>query len=146
MSALVPALAVPAIRTARIAGLLPFYRDALGFDVPQHVPGTVALLRHGHVRLQLWQQPEQPMPALVRAEVQGGHAEIFALYGRLACRGQGAGLDESPRLRAWGAWEFLLTDPEGNRIVFAQWAVGSVFGNAPGPRAGAGGPHRNASP
>jgi hypothetical protein len=33
-------------------------------------------------------------------------------------------MDDAPRLKPWGAWEFCLLDAEGIRLVFVQWALG----------------------
>jgi hypothetical protein len=52
---------------------------------------------------------------------------IFQLHARPA-RHARALLDAPPQLRPWGAWEFRLTDIDGNRLVFVQWVAGTVLG------------------
>ena len=40
-------------------------------------------------------------------------------------------LDEvAPELKPWGAWEFILTDLDGNRLVFLEW-VGAAHVQGP---------------
>jgi hypothetical protein len=50
---LLPAMTIPVLRTVRLACTLAMYRDGLGFTLAQHVPGVVALMRHGPLCLQL---------------------------------------------------------------------------------------------
>lgn len=52
---------------------------------------------------------------------------MFEVHARLAQHARGALGEDAPRLRPWGAWEFSLTDIEGNRLIFVQWVVNSVF-------------------
>jgi hypothetical protein len=35
---------------------------------------------------------------------------------------------EPPKLRPWAAWEFSLTDAQGTRLTFLQWAVNGEVG------------------
>lgn len=124
-NAVLPALAVPVLRTPDLARTLAHYRKALGFQPAQHVPGVVALLRHGPLRLQLWQCAGLPGPETCRVPLDGSLADVFDIHQRLACNAR-AFLDGAPRLKPWGAWEFSLTDGEGNRLMFVQWIVNSV--------------------
>ena len=51
-------MAVPAVCTSNLRSSLVYYRDAWGFEVKQEVPGVLAVVQHGPVRLQLWQRPD----------------------------------------------------------------------------------------
>lgn len=116
---LLPAMAIPVLRTPKLARTLAHYCDALGFTLAQQVPGVLALVRHGPLCLQLWQSAQAAEPAHCRIVLDGGCADIFDCHRRLARHARQA-LDGVPALRPWGAWEFRLTDGEGNRLVFAQ--------------------------
>lgn len=126
MPSLIPTMAIPAVCTSNLRGLLPYYRDSCGFDVKQEVPGVLAVLQRGLVRLQLWQQPAA-VPRDLRITLQGSLAEFFKLHAGLArhCRPEEA---ETPRLQPWAAWEFSLTDAEGNRLTFVRWHVNDESG------------------
>lgn len=126
MTELVPAMAVPAVCTPHLSSLLAHYRDELGFEVIQQVPGVLALVQHGPVRLQLWQRAGR-FQRDCRIRLDGQDANVFQVHARLAQHARGALGEEAPSLRPWGAWEFSLTDAEGNRLIFVQWAVSSVF-------------------
>lgn len=122
MHPILPTLAVPVLRTARLARTLALYRDGLGFTVAQHIPGVLALLRHGAVQIQLWQHGTLPQPECCRVALDGLPVDIFACHAQLA-RSARPWLDVAPRLQPWGAWEFCLLDSEGNRLIFTQWAT-----------------------
>lgn len=116
----VPAMAVPALCTANLERLLAWYRE-LGFRVIQEVRGVLAFIGHGPVRLQLWQRAGPPRhECFIRLDGPG--ANVFDVHAALAQHARRALGEAAPRLRAWGAWEFSLTDIEGNRVVFVQWA------------------------
>lgn len=133
MTELVPELPVPVVRTPDLRSLLAHYRDVLGFELLQHVPAVVALLRHGPVRLQLWQRAGA-RPACCRIALDGTDGGVFALHARLWRLGATA--SAAPRLQPWGAWEFGLGDCAGNGLVFFQWATTVPEGAPPGTAAG----------
>ena len=125
VSQLLPKMRVPALCTTNLKKLLAFYRDALGFQVLQQVPGVLALLRHGSVRLQLWQQHCAAQTIrTIRIELE--EEDVFQLHTRMARHERSATADEAPRLQPWGAWEFSLIDAEGNRLVFVQWDIAGL--------------------
>lgn len=126
MKEILPALAIPMLRTPQLGRAVAHYREAAGFTLAQHVPGVVALLRHGPLCLQLWQSQAPVAPALCRVPLDGVQAEVFDIHRRLA-RTARAWIDGTPRLTPWGAWEFSATDAEGNCLVFVQWALKNVF-------------------
>jgi hypothetical protein len=126
MTELVPAMSVPVICTPNLSHLLAHYRDELGFRVIQEVRGVLAFIQHGPVRLQLWQRAGK-LPADCRIQLDGHEASAFQVHAMLARHARGALNEEAPGLRPWGAWEFSLTDAEGNRLLFVQWVVNSVL-------------------
>lgn len=129
MNQAVPAMAVPAVCTPNLARLLAWYRE-LGFRVSQEVRGVLAFIEQGPVRLQLWQRAGQlQRECFIRIDGRG--ASVFDIHAALAQRDRRALGEGAPRLRAWGAWEFSLTDIEGNRLVFVQWAAGSAIAPRP---------------
>jgi hypothetical protein len=111
------------LRTPCLARLTAFYRDAIGFQVAQHIPGVVSLLRHGAFRLQLWQSAQGPAACCIPLDRQ--EVCIFQLHARIARQARGLLGEAWPQLKPWGAWEFSLVDIEGNRLAFVQWAVGA---------------------
>lgn len=129
-TAVLPVLAIPVLHTPDLARTLAHYRQVLGFQLAQQVPGVVALLRHGPLQLQLWQCAGLSGPQTCRIALDGGPADVFGIHQRLAASAR-ACLDGAPCLRPWGAWEFSLTDGEGNRLMFVQWVVGSPLAEAP---------------
>jgi hypothetical protein len=87
---------------------------------------VVGFVQHGPVRLQLWQRAGN-FQADCRIRLDGQNANVFQVHASLARHARNVLGEEAPRLRPWGAWEFSLTDAEGNRLIFVQWAVNSVF-------------------
>lgn len=126
MTELVPAMAVPAVGTPNLAQLLAYYRDQLGFQLIQEVRGVVALIQHGPVRLQLWQRAGK-LGGDCRIRLDGHDANVFQVHASLAQHARSTLGEVVPMLRPWGAWEFSLTDAEGNRLIFVQWVVNNVF-------------------
>lgn len=112
----------PAVVRARdLRTLLAHYRWVLGFELLQEVAGVLAIVRRGGLLLQLWQgRAHGPQVCAVPLD---GEACVFRLHAELAAVARSALVEDAPRLRAWGAWEFSLCDPQGNRLVFSQWAV-----------------------
>lgn len=130
MTELLPVMAVPVVRAANLGMLVAHYRDTLKFTVVQEVRGVVAFVTHGPVRLQLWQSGGQT-PCDCRVQLDGRGANLFQVHASLARHARAALAEQSPQLKPWGAWEFSLVDSEGNRLIFVQWAINSVFGQAP---------------
>jgi hypothetical protein len=126
MSELFPAMSVPVVCTPNLAQLLAHYRGELGFRVIQEVRGVLAVVQHGPVRLQLWQRAGKS-PGDCRIRLDGQEANVFDVHARLARHARAAMDEDAPRLRPWGAWEFSLTDAEGHRLIFVQWAANHVF-------------------
>lgn len=115
-----PSLPVPVLRTGNLARSLAWYRDVLGLRVRWQVPHVAAQLDLPEGSMQLWQVPD-----LARQHCQlvleGRHC-IFSCHARLA-RTARMWIGPTPRLKPWGSWEFGITDPDGNELRFAQWAV-----------------------
>lgn len=143
MPPIFPAMAVPVVCTPSLRRALADYRDVLGFQVVQQLPGVLAVLQQGSVRLQLWQRPDA-FPGDCHITLQGSVTEIFELHARLTCHSRGPVQTQTPRLQPWAAWEFSLNDAQGNRLTFIQWAVTGESGRAQDhPRSGRG---RQAAP
>ncbi len=129
---------MPVLRTPGLARALAWYGGDMGFQVLQTIPHVMAVIRRGPATLQLWQYT-QPVPApgacRIQLDEQAGNA--FDLYTALSRRVRGA-LGEAPVLKPWGAWEFTMTDCDGSRLAFVQWAASSVFVRGQARPAGAG--------
>lgn len=121
-----PPSAIPFVKTARLARLLPYYRDVLGFEVVQHVPGVVAFLESGGLELQLWQRNDWQGHAFCVVRLDGLHADIRRLHAAFLRRAPAALMEPKPILQAWDSWEFGLVDCEGNQLVFEQWVEPAV--------------------
>ncbi|RYF77904.1 MAG: hypothetical protein EOO29_20585 [Comamonadaceae bacterium] len=101
-----------------LAPLLSYYRRVLRFELLHEVFGVLAIVRRGALKLQLW-QGEPDAPRVCRVTLDGG-TSVFRLYADLAGVARSALVEEAPRLRGWGRWEFSLCDAQGNRLVFSQ--------------------------
>lgn len=130
------------LRTSDLARAIADYTARLGFVCCQHIPGVMALLRHGPLQAQLWAcaAPAGRFERLARTDlpaerfVPGDHSvvvsDIEALYDSLERALHRAGLVPATRLspggalvRPWGAREFELRDLHGNRIHCVDWGV-----------------------
>lgn len=115
-------MTAPAVVQARdLRTLLQHYVQVLRFEVLQEVRGLLAIVRKGGLQLQLWQG--QPCgPQVCRVPVDGADC-VFRLHADLRRVARSALVEDAPELQAWGTWEFSLCDPQGNRLVFSQWAL-----------------------
>ena len=118
---LLPVLAIPVLRTPDLRRTAAYYQRVFGFSLAQEIPGVLALLRHGEVQLQLW-QAAMAGPQDCRIQIDGTTGSIFDCHARMA-RTARAWIGAAPVLKPWGAWEFSVTDADGNRLVFVQWAA-----------------------
>lgn len=111
---------LPVVHARNLARLLAYYRQILKFELVQEITGVVAVLRKGTLRVQLWQSADT-----VRRDcsITLQRASVFQLYSDLARVARSAMVDDCPRLHTWGAWEFTMCDPEGNRLTFSQAAL-----------------------
>lgn len=138
------------VRTPNLARALADYTQVLGFRCEQHIHGVVALLSHGPLSVQLWgcgarpgrwEQPDgvehRTWPGHHRVAVSGIHALYVSLRRSLLCPvrtglagpvalhadllGQRLGA-HGPRLQPWKAWEFSLTDIDGNVLHLIDWS------------------------
>lgn len=155
------------VRTPDLARAVADYTQVLGFACPQQIPGVWALLELGPLRLQLWACGARPgrweratpgergfLPARHRLTVE----HIHALHAHLRravqrpCRSGIAGCEAphagrlptaGPQLQPWGAWEFELTDVDGNVLHLIDWSVWRPGAAAPAvtttPKAAEGG-------
>lgn len=116
-----PVMAAPVLCTPHLARLARFYQAA-GFRLEQQVPGVLAVLSCGVLHLQLWARADAAPGSRSCITFEPGDGSIFDLYASLARSARALLEPAAPRLEAWGAWEFALTDIDGHRLVFAQWA------------------------
>ncbi len=120
---------LPVVNTGCLAAALADYRDVMGFSVCQHIPGVLAVLRLGSLRLHLWQRaaptltlhPGKPVTCY-RVPCES----VFDLYKSLANRVPER-IAAAPTLKPWGAWECEVRDGDGNVLRLVQWAVNSAF-------------------
>ena len=111
---------VPNLRTPQLAQAIVFWQDVAGFALKQHIPGVVAILVQGALQLQLWQVARGSIfkAGSHRVAVQ----DAFATHRAMARLGRSS-LSGEPQMQCWGAWEFSVTDLDGNRLHLAQWAA-----------------------
>ncbi|QJW85242.1 hypothetical protein HK414_23060 [Ramlibacter terrae] len=112
------------VRTRSLRGLLPYYRDVLGFRVLQHVPGVLALLQFEQFTLQLWQRNDFGGHSFCVVSLDGRRSDIQRLHAAFRRCDAGGLMERVPALQPRGSWEFGLVDPEGNQVVFEQWVTG----------------------
>ncbi|RYY66190.1 MAG: hypothetical protein EOO24_54295 [Comamonadaceae bacterium] len=117
--------AVPVIQTARLDRLVPYYRDALGFRLAQHIPGVVAMFTIGEAQLQLWQRNDCDERSFCVVKL-GREVDVARLHAMLTRSAPEALMEARPTLQDWGSWEFGLVDPEGHQLVFEQWVPGEA--------------------
>ncbi|MCC5808986.1 MAG: VOC family protein [Ectothiorhodospiraceae bacterium] len=97
-----------------------FYRDRLGFEVELEMDGWCFLSR-GDFRLMLGHCPDE-MPASETNDhsyfAYVGVSDADALHREFSQRG----VTElsAPESKPWGMREFLVTTPDGHRIMFGQ--------------------------
>lgn len=130
------------LRTPYLPRAIADYTGCMGFECVQHIPGVMALLRHGPLQAQLWAcaAPAGRFERLSRADLPVGRFEagdhsvvvgrIEALYDSLELALCRAGLRPESRLsrggalvRPWGAREFELRDLHGHRIHCVDWGM-----------------------
>lgn len=90
-----------------------FYAKIPGARVLTHRPGVFAMVQIGNARLGL----------LARAQNLGFHLEVeTADLGAMYAQLQAAGIEPStpPQKKAWGGMEFMVADPDGNIVEFAE--------------------------
>ena len=113
-----PTLFAVEIRSARWESLVAWYRDALGLEVLLRViDDRYALLAAGAARLTILGRDDAP-PESRRWSLAFEVADLEAARERLV-----AGLCEAPEPTAnpEGFREFVVTDPDGNRIRLFSW-------------------------
>jgi len=111
---------VPAIPVADAARAKAFYVDALGFEVDwewSDVPGEPAFLQLSRAGLSLYlserpdRGPAGGLTYLYVGDVDAWRAEL---------RDRGLEEDSEPCDRPWGNREWVVKDPDGNRLCFAS--------------------------
>jgi catechol 2,3-dioxygenase-like lactoylglutathione lyase family enzyme len=117
-----PQLPVPVLRTTNLARTSAWYREVLGLRMVQRVPHVCALLRLGAAEFHLWQVPEVEAAQTCCIVLDGRRTSVFECHAQLARTARGW-IAAAPALQPWGAWEFSVTDCDGNRLRWMQWAT-----------------------
>ncbi len=111
------------IRTTDLDGSIAFYTERLGFTLAFRYEDFYAGVDCGVHRLHLKLVDEtDPSIAFVRA---GEHLHLHIMIDELASTFQrlqqeGVQVIEAPAKRPWGTTEFVIEDPDGHTIYFAQ--------------------------
>lgn len=114
---------LPVVHARDLKALISYYNKVLRFELLQEISGVIAVLRKGSLQLQLWQSGERASrQCTIHLRQLPG---VFAVYADLANVARSAIVDQHPCLRPWGAWEFTMCDPQGNRLTFSQSAANS---------------------
>jgi predicted enzyme related to lactoylglutathione lyase len=113
-----PTLFAVEIRSARWESLVAWYRDALGLEVLLRViDDRYALLAAGSARLAILGRDEAP-PESRRWSLAFEVADLEAVRERLVAAGS---MSPEPTANPEGFREFVVTDPDGNRIRLFAW-------------------------
>lgn len=118
-----PTLPVPLLLSTDPLRLARFYVHVLEFELAQHIVGVFAFLRSGTLPLQVWGSADA-RPGRSRILLEPGDPSIFDVHRQLARVAPALVDARAPRRHAWGAWQFCLTDIDGNRLEFLQWPEG----------------------
>ena len=108
--------AIPELPVDDLAKNIAFYRDRLGFEVAFEWD-PIAGVQRGPVLIHLvpHADPTSPHPRSLRVDVRG----VDVLYGELESQSV-LDPDDPLETKPWGMRQFGVTDPAGNRIVFAE--------------------------
>jgi hypothetical protein len=119
-----PTLPCPVLLSRDPLRLARFYIHALEFELVQHIVGVFASLRSAALPLQVWGR-QDARPGRTNVILEQDDPSIFDVHRQLL-RVAPALLDSrSPRRMPWGAWQFGLTDIDGNQLQFVQWRRGA---------------------
>ncbi len=119
-----PTLFAVEIRSARWESLVAWYRDALGLEVLLRVvDDRYALLAAGAARLAILGRDETPPPGSRWSQSRRWSlafevADLEAVRERLVAAGS---MSPEPTANPEGFREFVVTDPDGNRIRLFAW-------------------------
>jgi catechol 2,3-dioxygenase-like lactoylglutathione lyase family enzyme len=118
--------AVPVLYVRDVAASAHFYRDSLGFQIDflHGLPPFYGAVSRDGATLHL-KFVHGPVFDPGRVEEEGGLIMAFApvdniqaLYAE--CQAKGVPLAQPLTKQAWGGTDFLVIDPDGNRIAFVQ--------------------------
>ncbi|HEX5163007.1 MAG TPA: VOC family protein [Steroidobacteraceae bacterium] len=105
--------AIPVLRVADFKVAVPYYRDVLGFTVGFQYDDYATLQLDKAVLHLSVPKPGKPAGGgtvyLIRDEVDGYFGNI---------RARGAAPDTEPADQFYGMREFVVCDPDGNRLLF----------------------------
>lgn len=120
-----PQTVIPQLRISQAARSLVFYVEQLGFAVDwqhQFEPGFPLFF-------QLTREEQTLFLTEHTGDCEVGGAVYFLVPDAQACHAafaaQGVIATNAPSATPWGTVEFLLTDPDGNRLRFASDAMPS---------------------
>ena len=109
---------VLAVRDLRVS--VSFYCEKLGFSIDFEVDGWCFLSRDG-VQLMLGHCPDEVPASQINDHSYFAYIDvqdIDALHGEFLKNG--LMLPSSPDSKPWGMREFMVTTPDGHRIMFGQ--------------------------
>ncbi len=120
--------AIPQLFVTDFARALAFYRDRLGFSVAftYGEPPFYGMVERGDAKLNLRHVDQSPWRDNVRNDddllaVAIQVSDVDALYAEL--RAQAVPVHQELKQQPWGTRDFIVADPDGNRIGFASLAV-----------------------
>ena len=111
---------VPALPVADATRAACFYTDVLGFEVDwewRDAPGQPAFIQLSRAGLSIYlseradRGPAGGLTFLYVSDVDAWHAELTE---------RGVAGEGEPRDRPWGNREWVVSDPDGNRLCFAS--------------------------
>lgn len=135
------------LHTPDLARAVNDYTSVLGFTCRQHIPGVIALVEHGPLRLQLWAfgalpgPGERPDPhprewhpeqfSVAVCHIQALFVSLRQSILRAVRTGVGGSLslnvhrlpEGAPVLQPWGAWEFSFKDIDGHTVHCVDWGL-----------------------
>ncbi len=106
--------ALPELPFDDVAAAVEYYREVLGFSI-NYQQDDLGVMDRDAISVLLIQRTKQHK-GIGSFEVYT--ADVDALYRELTAKG--AKVDGPPVSHPWGLRDFRVTDPEGNRITFAQ--------------------------
>ena len=110
---------IPMLPVVNVRRAIDFYVDMLDFKMDFNA-GSYGGVRRDAIEIHFWRTDEVALPGSSTCRIEV--TEIRALYSAYRERGV---IDPAGDIAAkpWGTTEFIVTDPDGNRLTFVE-----VFG------------------